>query len=314
MPKAPKTVREACDAWLKECQRNNLERATIRSYRGHVIHHIDQKIGDLLVGELTRGDVAEFLDDLQDEGVSRSMTKKVLGSLRSALDKAMQLEWVDRNVARDVKLKRNRRDEEERIIPTKDEIKIMIENVPDRHRPLIVTAIFTGMRISELRGLTWDCVDFEARLIHIRKRADRFNEMGKPKSRTGRRSIPMAPMVHDTLQAWREDCPKGDVDLVFPNGKGNVENHSNIHNRVLVPLLLENGIVDEEGKPKFSFHALRHAAASLFIEQNWPPKKIQALMGHSSINVTMDVYGHLFESPEEDVALFAKLEEDLLAA
>lgn len=56
------------------------------------------------------------------------------------------------------------------------------------------------------------------------------------------------------------------------------------------------------------------SAASLFIEQNWPPKKIQALMGHSSINVTMDVYGHLFESPEEDVALFAKLEEDLLAA
>ncbi|SDI40179.1 site-specific integrase [Lutimaribacter saemankumensis] len=159
-----------------------------------------------------------------------------------------------------------------------------------------------------------DCVDFDARLIHIRKRADRFNEMGKPKSRTGRRSIPMAPMVHDTLQAWREDCPKGELDLVFPNGKGNVENHSNIHNRVLVPLLLENGIVDEEGKPKFSFHALRHAAASLFIEQNWPPKKIQALMGHSSINVTMDVYGHLFESPEEDVALFAKLEEDLLAA
>jgi integrase len=138
--------------------------------------------------------------------------------------------------------------------------------------------------------------------------------MGKPKSRTSKRSIPMAPIVLNVLGAWRDDCPKGDLDLVFPNGKGKIENHSNIHNRVLVPLLVENGIVDEEGRPKFSFHALRHAAASLFIEQNWPPKKIQALLGHSSINMTMDVYGHLFESPEEDVELFAKMQVDLLAA
>lgn len=314
MSRSIKTVRDACEAWLKECQRNNLERATIRSYRGHVEHHIDKKIGSLLVADLTRGDIAEFMDDLQDEGLSRAMTRKVLGSLRSALDKAMQLDWIDRNVARDVKLKRNRRDEDERTIPTKDEIRTMIGNVPDRHRPLIVTAIFTGMRISELRGLTWDCVDFDARLIHVQKRADRFNEMGKPKSRTSKRSIPMAPIVHDTLKSWTSVCARGELNLVFPNGKGNIENHSNIHNRVFVPLLLENGIVDDAGKPKFSFHALRHAAASLFIEQNWPPKKIQSLMGHSSINMTMDVYGHLFHNPEDDVEMFAKMQSDLLAA
>ena len=110
------------------------------------------------------------------------------------------------------------------------------------------------------------------------------------------------------------DCPAVNLNLVFPNGKGNIENHSNIHNRIFVPLLVENGIVDENGAHKFSFHALRHAAASLFIEQNWPPKKIQALLGHSSINMTMDVYGHLFESPEDDVELFAKMQQDLLAA
>jgi integrase len=213
-----------------------------------------------------------------------------------------------------VKLKRNRRDEDERTIPSKDEIRTLISKVPERHRPLIVTAIFTGMRISELRGLTWDCVDFDARLIHVQKRADRFNEMGKPKSRTSKRSIPMAPIVYDTLKSWVSVCAGGDLNLVFPNGKGNIENHSNIHNRVFVPLLIENGIVDDAGKPKFSFHALRHAAASLFIEQNWPPKKIQSLMGHSSINMTMDVYGHLFHNPEDDVEMFAKMQDDLLAA
>jgi len=175
-------------------------------------------------------------------------------------------------------------------------------------------SVLTGMRISELRGLTWDCVDFDLKLIRIQKRADRYNDMGKPKSRSSKRSIPMAPTVINTLKDWKTSCPKGVLSLVFPNGKGNVENHSNIHNRVFVPLLVNNGIVDAAGKPKFSFHALRHAAASLFIEQNWPPKKIQSLLGHSSINMTMDVYGHLFESPEDDVELFEKLERDLLVA
>uniref|UniRef100_UPI0011BAC0A7 tyrosine-type recombinase/integrase n=1 Tax=Nioella nitratireducens TaxID=1287720 RepID=UPI0011BAC0A7 len=80
------------------------------------------------------------------------------------------------------------------------------------------------------------------------------------------------------------------------------------------PMLVENEITDENGDAKFGIHSLRHAAASLFIEQSWNPKKIQTLLGHASINMTMDVYGHLFESPEEDVAMFEKLESDLLKA
>ena len=59
---------------------------------------------------------------------------------------------------------------------------------------------------------------------------------------------------------------------------------------------------------------MRHAAASLFIEQGWNPKKIQTLLGHASITMTMDVYGHLFENAEQDAGMFEKLEQDLLAA
>lgn len=124
----------------------------------------------------------------------------------------------------------------------------------------------------------------------------------------------MAPMVTAEMGKWQVDCPKGPLGLVFPNGSGNVENHSNIYNRVFKPHLIENGIIGPDGKQKFSFHALRHAAASLFIEQGWSLKKVLALLGHSSITMTMDVYGHLFESPEDDVELFEKMEADLLAA
>src|SRR6056297_20576 len=105
MKTSEKTIRDACEAWLKTCQRNGLERATLRSYRGHYEHHMDQKIGSLRVNDLARADVREFIDDLQDDGGSRSMTKKVLASLRAALNEAVEREWIPHNVASDVKMK-----------------------------------------------------------------------------------------------------------------------------------------------------------------------------------------------------------------
>jgi integrase len=62
---------------------------------------------------------------------------------------------------------------------------------------------------------------------------------------------------------------------------------------------------------KYSLHALRHAAASLFIAQGWTPKKVQTVMGHSSIAVTYDTYGHLFEDGDGDQAAMAAVEASL---
>ena len=287
----------------------------MKAYRSHVRIHIDPRIGDLLLIDLSRSDVRDFMYALLDEGVSRAQVKKVMVSLRSILSEAVEREWVAHNVAIDVKLRRKARTaEDEKIIPTKNEIKLIIEKAPQSHQAMFVTAIFTGMRISELRGLTWDCVDFKRRVIKVAKRADEFGEMGPPKSRAGVREIPMAPKVTETLRTWRFDAPGSDANLVFPNGAGKVQNYSNIYNRVFKPMLVTNDIVDDRGRAKFGIHALRHAAASLFIEQGWNPKKIQTLLGHASITMTMDTYGHLFETPEEDVSLFEKLESDLMAA
>lgn len=190
----------------------------------------------------------------------------------------------------------------------------MLRAAPTKHRPLIVTTIYTGMGMSELRELRWEDVDFTRSIIQVRQRADRFKKIGKPKSGSSRRDIPIAPSVKKVLMAWKVDCPEGEMDLVFPNGIGNVESPSNIPNRVFYPLLIDAGIVKADGKPKFSFHALRHAAASLFIEQGWPAKKVQTIFGHSSITMTFDVYGHLFDNAGNDVDLFAKLEANLEAA
>jgi integrase len=194
--------------------------------------------------------------------------------------------------------------------PSKAEIRAMLAaSVGARAHALITTAIFTGLRASELRGLRWCDVNFAENQIEVRQRADRFNQIGDPKSSAGVREIPMGPYVANTLRAWRPKCPPGPHDLVFPNGKGRIETLSTIRNRVLVPLQKSVGIESANTGPRYGMHSLRHAAASLWIEEH-APKRVQILMGHSTIALTFDTYGHLWPSPDETKAAKA-LEERL---
>lgn len=313
MSASSRTVRDAAEAWLRRCKRECLDRQTIKTYRSQVNNHILPRIGDRELTELRRADVRDFVDELLDEN-SRAMSRKVLVSLKSLLKEAVEREWIAASPAADVSLKRQKRHEKRPEIPTKEEIRLFLENAPDRYRPLITAAVFTGMRISELRGLTWGDVDFDRRIITVRARANRLNEIGSPKSRAGIRDIPMTPMVAAALREWQPDCPAGVLNLVFPNGAGNVESYGNLMQRMFYPLQKCAGLVDDDGRPKYGFHALRHAAASMMIEQQWPPKKVQVILGHSSITMTFDVYGHLFTRAEDDLELFDKLEQDLMAA
>jgi integrase len=186
------------------------------------------------------------------------------------------------------------------VSPTKAELQATIAAAAGRWRPVILVAIFCGMRASELRGLRWEDVDFEGRKIKVTQRADAFQKIGRLKSKSGYRSIPAPPMVLNALREWKLICPKGDLGLVFPNGNGNVESHSNLVKRGFNPIQLAAGIVDENGAAKYGMHALRHACASLWIENGMNAKRIQKLMGHSTIQMTFDVYGHLFTDGDAD--------------
>lgn len=87
-------------------------------------------------------------------------------------------------------------------------------------------------------------------MIDVRRRVDRFNKFGPPKSEAGTRTIPMSPLLLNTLKAWRLACPKGELDLIFPNGAGNVENHGNLLSRVFWPIQIAAGVtVLRDGRP-----------------------------------------------------------------
>src|SRR5205085_915811 len=105
---------------------------------------------------------------------------------------------------------------------------------------------------------------------------------------------------------------KGGAKLVCPNGEGNVESLPNIHRRGLGPLEVAAAIGTDKLHPKYGLHALRHAAASLFISEGLSPKRVQSMMGHSTIQVTFDTYGHLFPSHAEDHMAMRRLQARLL--
>jgi integrase len=260
--------------------------------------------------------VEAFRDEL--EGVlSRALARKVLESLKAIISEALRRGSVARNAALPTKVtakKREKKPLEVGVdIPSKNEIKGILAAAQGRWRPFLTTAIFTGMRASELRGLTWSYVDLVKKTVHVGQRADRWGEMGAPKSNAGYRDIPLQPMALNALKEWRLACPKGELDLVFPNLSGKVEDHENISKRGFQPAQVAAGVVDADGRAKYGLHSLRHFFASYVIEQGFSPKRCQSLLGHSSITMTFDTYGHLFPNLEDDHAKLAEAERKLFA-
>ncbi len=273
-------------------------------------------LGSVRLSQLTMATVRDVETRLAEQGKSKAMVRKVRSSLSALLSHAVDHGTINRHVIRDAarhgRRRRKGRERKEISIPSKDEMRAMLAEVEDPFRPMLITAMFTGMRASELRGLIWTDVDLDAGLIRVRRRADRWNDIGPPKTSAGNRDIPLAPLVVNTLREWKVACPNSEIGLVFPNSRGNVQPLGNLWKRDLAPLQVACGIVDDNDKIKYGFHALRHAAASLFIEQGFTPKKIQAILGHSSMQMTYDTYGHLFPSPDDDQAAMAQVEARLL--
>jgi integrase len=324
------TVKQAGDAWIETAENNGLERSTIRPYRNHMDLHIGPLIGHVKLSRLTTPDVERFKDDLLKTR-SRAMVKKVLGSLKMLLSDAQRVGNVAQNVALPVTLVDRGREKTKVEIPTKQELNGLVGGASshgDGVRALLVTAALSGLRSSELRGLAWSSVDLKTGMIQVDRRADQWGKMGSPKSEAGRRGVPVPGMVVNALREWKTACPKGLHDLVFPNGVGKVESHSNIVNRIFNPIQLGLGLHDEsvpselseDGlkfsplKARYGFHSLRHFYASLIIEEGFIPKRVQELMGHSTIQMTMDTYGHLFTDPEGDRSHLKSMEAGLLAA
>jgi integrase len=312
------TVAQAGAMWI-EGTKDRLEASTFVTYEQHLKDHIAPFIGNVKLSELTVPTVRAFMDRLRKEGRSPAMVKRVIGDLGCILTDAQERGLVAQNVVRS--LGRHKRRQEERRqkanlkvgldIPTLDEIRTIIAHLNGQWRPLVLAAIFTGLRSSELRGLSWANLDLKKNELHVRQRADRWGKIGRPKSAAGERTIPLPPVLANTLREWKLQCPKSELGLVFPTGRGKVVSHSDIVQRGLNRAQRKGGVVSEDGTAKYNLHALRHFYASWCINRpedgglGLQAKIVQHRLGHSSITMTMDVYGHLFPRGDDGAELAA---------
>lgn len=314
------TLAQAGKSLIQHCKEEGLERTTWEDYQVVLANHIEPVMGGELLTKVTGPQVMDFLRTLRRE---KSLSDKRIDRVRVVLslvfEHAISVARATMNPVKAIKLRKKTRiapeDEGEVIIPSKAELRdlLLAPDITVKERAFVHLLLFAGLRLSELRGLTWDRVDFNRRILQVRGRADKYGDMGAPKSAKSRREIALPVETVRALQEWKLQCPKGDLGLVMPNGAGNVENSGNIYNRLWYPLQIRAGLSTMETIPtpdgpqirptaKYNCHALRHAYASMLIARGMNPKQVQTLMGHSSIKITYDLYGHLFPDETDTAA------------
>jgi integrase len=320
------TVAQAAKAWLAACDAENvLERGTLLYYEGHVRLHINPLLGHLKLSEITTAIVRDFCAKLRDAGRSADMVRRVKINLGCIIANAQEQGLTGHNAIKELASSKSRRRSAKRQkrkleigvdIPLKSEVDRIIEQAEGRWIPLLVVAATTGLRASELRGLRWKDIDLDAGELYVRQRADRFNKIGAPKSASSYRTVPLSRQAVRLLKEHKLACPKGELDLAFPNPSGNIESHGNFSARCWYPIQKKAGVVTKSGRPKYKFHALRHFFASLCINPKdrggfgVAPKVAQEWLGHSDIAMRFNTYGHLFPRGDDggiDIAIKTRI-------
>jgi integrase len=251
--------------------------------------------------------VEQFKQDSLKNKVTVETLRKIMINLGAILTYAVRMRYIDFNPARDVEKPKGHSTHDgsdEMIILKPDDILALLDAAAtEKDKVLFLAAVLTGMREGELLGLKWDDFDWRNGQAYVRRTYNhgRFYE---PKTKSSRRKIDLAPELIRELKRWKIQCPIGELDLVFPTEIGTPEGAANMFYRRFLPALRRAGL------PRIRFHNLRHTYASLLIAQGEHPKYIQSQMGHSSINVTMDTYGHLMNTVNRDAA--SRLGEQVL--
>lgn len=325
------TVGEALDLWLTNCEarvqaRDRIRARTVRNFRCTVENHVRPQLGKRRLTDLTFRSLQAWVDDLAfDKEAPRGFQtlRNAAGCMSLTLKHAVHKGLVGKNVMRDEDLHIPGRKTVRIDIPSKIEIRKMLDasgtvtgrgGVAKYLRAMLHTAVFAGLRQGELRALRWDHIDFESGVIRVRVAADNLGHVDEPKSAAGIRDVPLAPRLAVELKTWKLASRANSGNLVFAGERGTMVQPAAIDrswHRLQRRILTGGKGQTVQPRERYHFHALRHVCASLLIEAGLPPKRIQAIMGHASISMTFDRYGHLFEDPEAVQNAMTKIGRDL---
>lgn len=305
IPPAKLTVGQWCDIWSKEYI-GNLKPSTARSYNGHVKNHIKPSLGAIKLTDLSPHHVQIFVNGL--EGLSASTIRKIYKITHLILEKAVILEYIPKNPTDHCVLPKP---DQKEIVPLTDtQASTILElGKGTEIQNMLIVALFTGLRISELLGLTWDCISMDNQTITVNKQLTHVvhrNTGVFATTKNGKsRNISVAPSVINALKdqhirqvEMRLRAGKiwnNEYNLVFTLEDGQPYEYSCLRWRF-------KKLLEKAGFEGIRFHDLRHTYAVNSIRAGDDVKTIQGNLGHASAAFTLDKYGHFTEKMKQESA------------
>jgi len=294
------TFQEAAERWITtHIQLGQIRPSTEADYRRALRLHAFPRFGVKPVTAVSRDDVRGVVVELLGKGKSRSLARNLLAPIRQTFNQLIDdgLNVVN-PAARMGRYLKAKVDPRSRIDPLLvEEERSLLETARGefpRYYPLFLCALRTGMRLGELFGLQWGDIDFEGHFIEVRRTVKDGGHVFPTKNGKIRRvdlSDQLAGglralLVERKAETLRRDWPEV-PEWVFCSDAGTPLHKSDFERRVFHKLLAKAGL------RKVRFHDLRHTFASRLLQNRESPVYVKEQMGHSSIKVTVDIYGHL---------------------
>jgi len=282
--------RDWAERWLESLERKS---TTVGSYRS-TIKHAKRVFGSTSVNRLRVEDVARFNTDLRDRGCSASTRAKHLRVLGACLQTAISYRYADRNPVRDLpSAQRPRPERKEAAYFENAELPRLFDVLrAEPYRLLCLVALKTGMRQGELIGLRWRDVDFDDAVVRVRG-SYTGGTVTTPKNRERRDVDLISDVIELLARRQREDAAGSHDDLVFHDGRQSFVSPTQLLKRNLYPAMAA-AEVPRIGptNERRTFHSFRHTFAKRALENGAQVTWLSRHLGHSSLKVTTDIYGH----------------------
>lgn len=303
------TVDAWFEFWIVNIKEKTVRPNTVRNYRERYSRNIKKHIGKKLINDVKPMHCQIILNDMADD-YAGSTIYQCLIALYNMFQSAFENSIIPSNpVTKTVKLPKEI-EKKTRVLTISDQKRFMERAKNTANYPQYLFVLNTGVRTGEMIGLKWEDVDFERRIISIRRSMEyRYStgewRIGPPKTKKGYRDIPMTEECTVMLKELKAKLDLGRYvedefkEFVFINRKG-IPTKNSTYDAHIAKLTKQAGIEN------FSMHTLRHTFATRCIEAGMRPKTLQQILGHSSINITMNLYVHVTE--EEKMKEIQKLE------
>jgi integrase len=293
------TLREAAEAWLAGARDGSIRNrsgdrykpSVVRGYETSLRLRVLPELGGRKLSDIRRSDLQGFADRLLATGTDASTIRNTLMPLRAIFRRVVARGDVGVNPTSGLELPavRGRRDR----IASPEEASKLVEGLPERDRALWATALYGGLRRGELQALRWDDVDLATGVLRIERAWDVREGSIEPKSRAGRRKVPIAAVLREQL--IRHKQRRGSDGLVFGRPDGKAFDGSTVDARAKASWR-------EARLEPITLHEARHTFASLMIAAGVNAKALATYMGHASVTITYDRYGHLMPGNEDEAA------------